>query len=423
VAPDAPARVTIAGGGVAALEGALAVRDLAGERVELTIVAPDERFTYRPLSVNEPFALGQEMSVPLEEIARDLGATLVRDALASVQASEHEAGLAGGERVPYDMLLVAVGARRAPAFDHATTFRGQEDAEPVHGLIQDLEGGYARRIAFVVPPGVAWPLPLYELALMSAQRAYEMSIDDVELTVVTPEETPLAVFGPTASAGVAELLGAAGIRVETSARAEVPDQRTVVLHPGDRVVSCDRVVALPTVQAIAIEGLPRDGAGFTPVDAHGRVRGLAGVYAAGDGTAFPVKQGGLACQQADAAAASIAGQAGAGVEARPFKPVLRGELLTGSRPLFLRSDISGTAGDRSESSGHTLWWPPAKIAGDYLAPYLEEREQPGAEHHVPHMRHSRPVAAALAQGHGVELLGFEDVGDGPAPDPERKAEP
>ena len=415
VATDAPSRVVIAGGGVAAVEAALAVRDLAGERVALTLVAPDEHFAYRPLSVKEPFALGGVQTLPLADLARDVDATLVRGALESVDAGAHELTLAAGERLAYDALLVAVGARRAPAFEHATTFRGQEDSEPVHGLIQDLEGGYVRRIAFVVPPGVAWPLPLYELALMSAQRAYEMSLDGVELTVVTPEETPLAIFGPAASAGVEELLTAAGIRIETSARAEIPRPGTVVVHPGARQLTADRIVALPRVEPLAIGGLPADSGGFTPVDARGRVHDAPDLYAAGDGTSFPVKQGGLACQQADAAAATIAARAGADVAPRPFKPVLRGELMTGSRPLYLRTDLSGTSGDRSESSGHTLWWPPVKIAGDYLAPYLAEREAPAvhAGEGVPH-RHRAPESDALSYDYGIELLGFDAVDDGPS---------
>lgn len=413
--PESALSVVIAGGGVAALEAALALRDMAGDRVALTLVAPDDRFRYKPLSVKEPFALGQMKTVPLAEVARDLGAELVDSALAAVDAAQHEAVLANGARAPYDALLVAVGARRTPAFESATTFRGQEDSEPVHGLVQDVEGGYVRRIAFVVPPGAAWPLPLYELALMTAQRAYEMSMRDVELTIVTPEEAPLAVFGPTASAGVQRVLDNAGIHIETSVHAEVPGQHTVVLHPDGRELRYDRVVALPAVQPIPIDGLPVDAAGFTPTGADGRVRGLDDVYAAGDGTSFPVKQGGLACQQADAAAASISRQAGAPVPPQPFKPVLRGELLTGSRSLFLRGDISGTSGDRSESSGHTLWWPPVKVAGDHLAPYLAAREGPAStEQALPHKRDLGTEPDLPGDGHGIELLGFDTVDDGHA---------
>jgi sulfide:quinone oxidoreductase len=403
-----PLNVVIAGGGVAALEAMLALRDHAGERVSLTLVSPEERFVYRPLSVGEPFALGDARSVPLADIARDCGAELRIDALAAVEPEKHTARLASGEELPYDVLLVSIGARRVPEFEHATTFRGQEDSESVHGLIQDVEGGFAKRIVFVVPPGVAWPLPIYELALMTAERAYAMSLDDVELTVVTPEESPLAVFGPSASAEVARTLEEAGIRVETSTHAEVRGGGKVVLHPGDRRLEGVRVVALPHVAPIEIEGLPADGDGFTPIDTHGLVAGAPDVYAAGDGTSFPVKQGGLACQQADAAAEAIAAKAGALIDPRPFRPILRGRLMTGSRPLFLRGDISGTSGDVSAASGHTLWWPPSKIAGDYLAPYLAtEEEKDSAARIKPGAERLALIAEPLEGGHGIELLGFD----------------
>jgi sulfide:quinone oxidoreductase len=97
------------------------------------------------------------------------------------------------------------------------------------------------------------------------------------------------------------------------------------------------------------------------------VHGVEDVYAAGDATAFPVKQGGIACEQADAAAEAIAARAGAPVEPAPFTPVLRGMLLTERWARFLRRE---TVGGAAEAADHALWWPPAKIAGRYLGPFL-----------------------------------------------------
>jgi sulfide:quinone oxidoreductase len=399
--------VIVAGGGVAGIEALLALRDIARDFVSTTLVAPQEDFRYRPLSVGEPFALGHALSVPLATVARDAGAELRQDALADVNPEAHTVRLESGETLSYDALLIAVGARRIPALQHAGTFRGQEDSESVHGLIQDLEGGYSRRIVFVVPAEVVWALPIYELALMTAQHAHEMSLPDVELTIVTPEERPLGIFGHGASDDLERMLHGAGITVETSSRAEVPGSGIVILHPHGKTLAADRIVALPVTTPIPIEGIPRDRDGFIPVDSHGHVRGADDVYAAGDGTWFPVKQGGLACQQADAAAESIAAQAGARIEPSPFKPVLRGKLLTGSKPLFLRSDISGTAGDDSISSGHTLWWPPGKVAGAYLAPYLAMREQQGPKGTTPPIHRSDLVVEMAREGLEIELLGLD----------------
>jgi CBS domain-containing protein len=100
------------------------------------------------------------------------------------------------------------------------------------------------------------------------------------------------------------------------------------------------------------------------------VIGLRDVYAAGDITSFPVKQGGIAAQQAEVAATSIASSAGADVEPRTFRPVLRGVLLTGDAPRYLRREITGGFGETSAVATEPLWWPPAKIVGRHLAPFL-----------------------------------------------------
>jgi sulfide:quinone oxidoreductase len=372
-------RVVVAGGGVGALEAVLALRALAGDNVELTMLSPEEHFTYQPLSVGDPFALGAAKRYPLSRVAEDLELELRHSGLGSVDPGARTVRTSDGDELPYDALLVAVGAGREPAFEHALTFRGQQDGERAHGLLQDLEGGYVHRIAFVVPPGHAWSLPLYELALMTAARAKEMSLEGVEITLVTPEESPLGVFGLQASEEVARLLADGGIAVETGVHASVERKGEVLLRPGDRRLQCDRIVALPRIVARRIDGLPSDEEGFVPIDEHARVPGVERIWAAGDGTAFPVKQGGIACQQADAAAADIARSAGVSVEAAPFRPVLRGQLLTGSEPRFMSHSLEGGHGEDSSVSPHALWWPPGKIAGVYLAPYLGELSEVGPE--------------------------------------------
>jgi sulfide:quinone oxidoreductase len=109
--------------------------------------------------------------------------------------------------------------------------------------------------------------------------------------------------------------------------------------------------------------------GFVRTDAHGRLESYDHVYAAGDITSFPLKQGGIAAQQADAAAESIAALAGAAVTPRPFRPALRGLMLTGLSPRYLSANLLDA---HSEVDTEPLWWPPAKVVGRYLAPFLAE---------------------------------------------------
>jgi sulfide:quinone oxidoreductase len=360
-------KVLIAGGGPAALEAALRLRRVAGERVATTLLTPESAFTYRPMSVLAPYAAGGSATYPLERIARDGGFELRTDRLAAVDATRHSVQTGGGEDLGYEMLLAATGAEPVAPFEHALVFAGTpNDEERLHGLVQDVEGGYAHRIAFVVPPGGTWPLPLYELALMMAGRAFDTSAH-VEVHLVTPEAAPLALFGERAAADVAGLLEEAGVVLHAGVQAAVR-RGEVRLGEAGETLAVERIVTVPLLRGRAIAGLPPDHDGFLVTDSHGRVEGVPDVYAAGDGTAFPIKQGGLACQQADAAADHIAARAGAAVEPAPFTPVLRGMLLTEQHARFLRHEGGG---EEDRVAGRALWWPPTKIAGVELAGYLE----------------------------------------------------
>lgn len=363
-------RVLIAGGGVAALEAALALRTLAGDAVWVELLAPETQFWYRPPAVAEPFGLGEPKSFDLAELTTAAGATFSLGALTAVDIAEHAAISSLGGLFPYDALLVACGALPSPVVRGGLTFRGPADAERFGRLLDEIRSGQARRIAFVVPWGAVWSLPIYELALMTAAYVSDHGLPGVELAFVTPEEEPAQIFGPEGSLAVRQLLDARGIELHLGMSAtEFVDDELRLLPEGR--LEADRVVALPRLRGPRIDGLPQTVDGFLPVDAHCQVHGLVHVFAAGDIANFPVKQGGLATQQADAAAAMIAAAAGADLVPEPFRPVLRGLLLTGREPRYLRHQLTGDGdGDVSIASAEPLWWPPAKIVGRYLSPFL-----------------------------------------------------
>src|SRR3954469_23089064 len=175
-------RVLIAGAGPAAVEAALTLQRLAGERVTVTIVAP-ERSVHLPPTALAPFAAGRELRPSLDVVAR---ANVRRGKLEGVEVAEREVRLDDGAKLDYDALLVAVGGVQRLPLGRALAFGSADSEERMHGLIQDLEDGYVRRVAFVVPPGSSWPLPVYELALMTAERAFDMCVS-VVLTLITHE--------------------------------------------------------------------------------------------------------------------------------------------------------------------------------------------------------------------------------------------
>jgi sulfide:quinone oxidoreductase len=357
-------RVLVAGGGVAGLETVLALQALAGDRVAIELLAPGRHFTYRPLAVAEPFRSGSVQRIPLAAVAGERGVRLHRDALARVRAGDRAVETQGGERLDYDALVLALGARPVEAVRGALTFRGPQDAGRVAAIVERLRDGTLRRLAFVVPSGTSWALPLYELALQTA-AAVRGSGAEAELVLVTPEPAPLAAFGDQAGAAVGALLAERAVELRTGTAVEEYDGAHLRLRSGASR-GADAVIALPRLLGPRVRGVPADRLGFAPVDELTRVIGLDGVHAVGDIAAHGLKQGGLAAQQAGVAATVIAAAAGAPVRPRPYRPVLRGLLLTGSDVRYLRNDPHRG----SDASRDPLWWPPAKIAGRHLAHYL-----------------------------------------------------
>lgn len=365
--PATPLRVLIAGGGVAGLEVLLALREMAGDKVEVTLLAPKPEFVYRPMIVEEAFSLVPAERHELDMLVADVGENFVLGELSEVLPDEHLVRLSDGTKLTYDVAVMCVGAKAEPAYASATTLRSWEEPLAIDEALAAAASHSSRTIAFVVPPGVSWPLPLYELAMLAQLRAAEQGLD-LKTTIVTPEPEPLAIFGPPATDAVAGMLRGRKIEVTCGASVVERDGEYVTL-PDEERLDVGAVVALPVLSGPRISGLPSDSNGFLPTNEHGQVRGVDDVFAAGDGTDFPIKQGGLGTQQADACAEMIAARAGASVEPQPFKPVLRGKLITKSESLNLSADISG-GGGASSASPNTLWWPSQKIAGRYLSPFL-----------------------------------------------------
>ncbi len=370
--------VVVAGGGIGALEAVLALRDLVGDAVDIELIAPAESFVFAPMTVAAPFDRGGAAQYPLADFAREQGATLRSDTLESVEPETKTLTTSGGARVSYDALLVAIGARPVDAVAGAATFPGPAADESLRDAVDDLTSGDATSLAFVVPGGVTWPLPAYELALLTASELERRGAAEAKLHLVTAEDSALGVFGAEASAKVGDLLAARGIVVHAGAVATAFQAGQLELD-GGAAVPVDRVVALRGLAGRVVPGLPADPDGFIPTDAHCGVEGAPSVYAVGDATTFPLKQGGLAAQQADAAVEAIAAELGLHENPAPFTPVLRGQLLTGGRPFYLRAELAGGETVESAAERSPLWWPPTKVAGKLLAPYLAAKRHSDTE--------------------------------------------
>jgi len=410
-------RVVIAGGGTAGLETLLALHALAKGRVDITIVEPEPKFVNRSMAVLQPFKDHRVRGVRMKDVVDRCGARWLRRTVDRVEHARREVVTRDGGRLAYDMLVLAIGARRPergwPAPGAVLTFQDSRDGPDYRLLLHHLRTGRVNKLAFVRPPGPSWPLPLYDLALLTAADCADHGRSDVALSLVTPEPEPLGIFGAQVSAAIRRLLDDAGITLFTGSVGAPERAGWLELEPGRRRIPVDRVVTEPRLSGPRLRGVPCDRDGFIHTDLYCRLPGMQGVFAAGDATAFAIKQGGLAAQQADVVAEMIASSVDPGIRPQPFRPVLRGALRTGGMARYLRADISGGAGDDSTISTHPLWWPPNTLCGRYLAPYLSGQVDDAADV-MPQKNLAVPVEIAVAQGASEARRAIGELADLPA---------
>ena len=173
------------------------------------------------------------------------------------------------------------------ALPGALALRGRGEAPAARATIHELEEGRLRTLACVVP---ADSQRLAGPDLRAGTRGRRASPSRIGLDRhLRARERPRR-SGPAAGVAVAALLAARGVLLITST-VPIAFQGGKLRLEGGRSLEADRVIALPRLTGPAIRGLPADDDGFLPIDHHGRVRGVEGVYAAGDATNFPIKQG------------------------------------------------------------------------------------------------------------------------------------
>jgi sulfide:quinone oxidoreductase len=362
--------VVVCGGGVAGLEALLRLRRLAGDSVDITLISPSAQLAYRPMAVLEPFGLGYVQQFPIAPIIADTGTTWLRDELAWLDLQHRCVHTADGRVIDYDALLLAIGGRRVSASTGALVFTDRA-VDSYRRVAERLAAGESDAIVFTLPHGPTWPLPLYELALLTRRSATEHGRTP-DITICEPAERPLAAFGKEASEAVTQLLLDSQVALHTRCMAEPTGPHWARLDVSDMRIPADHVVTLPKISGPNVRGLPGDAVDrFVMIDEYCRVKGGGSrVFGAGDATQSPVKHGSLSAQQADCAAAGIAHLAGAADPPAPLRPVLRGALLTGAAPLYFTASLIGREGWKSQVYDQPPWQTSQKIVADELGRYL-----------------------------------------------------
>lgn len=364
--------VIVVGAGVAGFEALLRLRRLAGDQLDVTLLSPADELAYRPQAVLTPFQPVHPRRYPVRGMAMNIGVRWVRDRLDWVDRDGRVVHTGSGLVLHYDALLLALGGLRLPPADGMLVFT-DEAAAGYRQIVDRAVTGEITSLLFAIPAGPGWPLPLYEIALLTSARLREAG-RSADLAMVLPGQRPLDAFGGDAGTIVAALLRDAGIALYPGATLCATASGAVLLRPSGTVVRPDRMITLPRITGPNVRGVPGGGyERFLEVDPYCRVIGTDGhVFAAGDATHYPVKHGGVAAQQADTAAAGIAHLAGFAPEPAPLRPVIRGVLLTGEEPRYLTAHVVATH-DWEATLAPSLPWPVnEKIVARELSPYLAQ---------------------------------------------------
>jgi len=387
-------RLTIVGGGTAALEALLAARRSLAQDADLCLLAPEREFRYRPIDPDAVLRPVAERGLRIAELVAKTGARWVVDRAAVVDDAQRNLLTRDGDTLDFDYALIAAGGRARRALHCGEVWMRGGDPGCLDDTIDRVRRHRSPSVAVVVPRGARWSVPAYELALVIAWSTAEATGRTV--TLVSAEAAPLAALGEAVSAAVAQELAAAGIELITGVEAfEDPDAAErrltgaahVVLVPEDPAAATDaltgrpsdpeqmrlsqgthaaydRLISLPTVSGPGIEGLATDACGFLDVDETLRVRGATRTWAAGACVAATLEHSALAARQADAAIDAIARTiTGGGGSTERGATELTGMLLTGQRDAWLAANPPGTL----QPSTRCLWWPPGRAVGALLA--------------------------------------------------------
>lgn len=331
--------ILIAGSGPGALEATLGLSASEHLEANVALISPQTEFQYRPNMVMEPFGVTTTAKYAVAEVIRHPNVTQWQGTLERIDTASSKAYSPEGDEFDFDALVIATGTEtHTDLTEPVVTFGKPGSLEKLKEIVAEIDAGSVHSVLFTAPPGPTWNLPIYEFALMCADRAERQSGQQIAVLIATPEAEPLDVFGAENSAAARQLCAELGVVVHTDTTVEAFDGTTAHLSDGTSH-AVDRVFAMPRLTGRAPAGIPTDDNGFIHVDANQLVEGTTNVYAVGDVTDFRVKQGGLASLQADAAICAIESELGDRQAPEPFVREIEAILIAASRRVAMRARI------------------------------------------------------------------------------------
>jgi sulfide:quinone oxidoreductase len=338
-------RIVVLGGGVGGTLAANLIarklkKQIARGEAKVTVVDPTGRHLYQPGYMY--IAMGNEKAERLsrpEKKLLDGNVELVIDDAVRIDVAEGRVELKGGERLGYDQLVIATGARilpeELPGFEtEAHHFYTAHAARQLRKALDAFTGG---RIVVGIAgmPYKCPPAPLEVTFLVESELRERGLRDKTELTFLSPINRAFTI--ESVSEMATPILEEKGIKLEVLAGiAEIDAARKVVVTDAFEEHPYDLLIAVPPhrgAQVVIDSGLaPKSG--WIPTDRYSlqvkhlvtgnvpdeEIERYPNIYALGDATDLPLSKAGSTAHfeapiVAERVAASVLGREPEGKDA------------------------------------------------------------------------------------------------------------
>jgi len=325
-------RVTVVGGGFAALTAVQSLRD-SGQKIDIDLVTPRAEFVYLPGLIWLPSGIrrADDLRIPLKNFFRRMRVNHIEGEAVGLQDAGRTLLTSAGE-IRNDALLIASGGRfikKLPGIQHSITpCEGIAAAEKIRDRLKAMDGGHIA-IGFAGNPKEPSAMrggPMFEFLFgIERQLRKEKRRDRFDLTFFTPAPKPGNRLGPKAVDGLLKEMSKRGIHTHLGHKLKEFTESKVITEGGE--FAADLILFMPGMtgnQWFDSTDLPRSPGGLIQADAQCRVPGFDKVYVAGDSGSFPgpdwmPKQAHMADLQAKAAAGNILAELNGGEADKTFK--------------------------------------------------------------------------------------------------------
>jgi len=296
-------RLLILGAGTAGTMVANHMRNKLPSGWSMAVIDPEPEHLYQPDLLFIPFGTQTPARAKRSRAGTLRGVEWIRQPVAAIEPDAKQLVLENGERLPYDLLVLATGSRTRPEETEGLTgplwhsqihdFYTLKGATVLQGALKDFKGG--RLVLNIVEMPIKCPVAPLEFAFLADDYFKRRGMrDEVELVYVTPLDS--AFTKPICSRELHGMLDDRQIRVEPDFNTSEVDNEHRVLRSWDqRSIDFDMLVTIPThggAPVIGASGMG-DELDFVPTQKHTlAARDHDSIFVIGDATNLPSSKAG-----------------------------------------------------------------------------------------------------------------------------------